>query len=252
MVDKSKWLEDEEEWVLPTLRKQSVDCCSSGHGHGFTSSLFPGIHTTTTTALHNNNNSNNNSNNYNSNNNSNSNINCNGNSYRINIDTNNHSGNYSNNSNSINHSNSSGHSLTLLTLPATTSSHISSDGYSRIHGEKEKEREKDREKERGKDKEKEKDRGRDRERERENERDRETDREKDREREKEKEKENNFITISRRKATSPRASNLTPPHSNQNSRHSLLLALPNGHSSSFILPNLSSVCTRYVQAYNLK
>ena len=233
MVDKSRWLEDEEEWVLPTLRKQSVDCCSSGHGHGhgFTSSLFPGIHTSTTATIYNNGN-----NNSNNNSNSTSNSNSNGNSYRINIDSNNYSGNYSNISNSINHSNSSGHSLTLLTLPATTSSHISSDGYSRIHGEKE--REKEREK--------------DREREREKEKDKEKDREKERERERE--KENNFISISRRKATSPRASNLTPPHSNQNLRHSLLLALPNGHghSSSFTLPNLPSVCTRYVQVYSLK
>jgi hypothetical protein len=37
MVDKSKWLEDEEEWLIPTLRMKSMDCSSS--------SSFPGIHT---------------------------------------------------------------------------------------------------------------------------------------------------------------------------------------------------------------
>jgi hypothetical protein len=38
MVDKSKWLEEEEEWLIPTLRMKSMDCSSS--------SSFPGIHNT--------------------------------------------------------------------------------------------------------------------------------------------------------------------------------------------------------------
>ena len=215
MVGKSKWLEDEEEWLLPTLRQKSVDCSSSGHG--FSSSLFPGIHAAS--SLHNTNNHNDNisgSNTYSSN-------------ISINIDRNNYSGNYINNNNNNNNNsndstgqrnslnsniNQNNTSSSILTLPATIC-HISSDGSSWLHVEKEKGKGKGREKEK--------------------------------EREREMEKENDFYSLAKRKSTSPRNSSLTPPHSNQSSRHSLLLALPDGHSSSFSLPNLPSARLRYVR-----